>query len=49
MKRSHGGLGLGLSLCRGIADTLGAELAVDSEPGKGSEFRFGLELKVENS
>lgn len=49
MKRSHGGLGLGLSLCKGIADMLGGRLSVDSEPGRGSEFRFTLELKVENS
>lgn len=34
--RSTGGIGLGLSLCREIADLHGAELRIDSQPGKGT-------------
>jgi signal transduction histidine kinase/CheY-like chemotaxis protein len=36
----HGGLGLGLALCRDIADLMGGTLAVESTRGVGSEFTF---------
>ncbi|WPJ95518.1 ATP-binding protein [Coraliomargarita algicola] len=40
VRRSHEGLGLGLSLCKSIADRLGGTIRVESERGKGSTFTF---------
>jgi signal transduction histidine kinase len=34
------GAGLGLAVCRSLADFLGAELHAESEPGQGSRFRL---------
>lgn len=38
--RSSGGVGLGLSLCREIAQLHGAELKILSQPGKGTTIRI---------
>jgi two-component system NtrC family sensor kinase len=40
------GTGLGLSLCRGIAEEHGGTLGVDSEPGRGAEFVLELPATV---
>jgi signal transduction histidine kinase len=39
------GFGLGLSLCKTIANMMGGDITVVSEPGKGSTFEFMLPCK----
>lgn len=43
MTRTHGGVGLGLAICREIAAFLNGRLWVESEEGKGSTFYLELE------
>jgi two-component system sensor histidine kinase BaeS len=40
--RKTGGSGLGLSICRMIAETHGGEIRVGSEPGRGTLFEVRL-------
>jgi signal transduction histidine kinase len=48
MTRRHGGLGIGLTIAKGIVDSHGGQIWADSEgPGKGSIFRIMLPLADE--
>jgi two-component system sensor histidine kinase BarA len=45
--REHQGVGLGLAICRELADLLGATIALESEPGKGATFSVDVPVAHE--
>lgn len=44
--RAEGGIGLGLSITQALVRNMGGFLTVESEEGKGTEFRFAIPQKV---
>ncbi len=45
LTRKHGGAGLGLALSRRLAQIMGGDLDVESEPGKGSRFTLAIPIQ----
>ena len=46
MSRQYGGLGIGLAICRQLAELIGARLQHESSPGQGSRFELVLSLAL---
>jgi len=44
--RKHGGVGLGLAICRRLVELMGGTIDADSTPGRGSRFWFTLPFDV---
>ncbi|MCC8191222.1 MAG: response regulator, partial [Planctomycetes bacterium] len=42
--RRHGGVGVGLSVCKKLVAAMGGRIAFETDPGRGSEFHFSIPL-----
>jgi PAS domain S-box-containing protein len=46
--RKYGGTGLGLVICKRLAEIMGGRIWVESEAGEGSEFQFTVKVPAES-
>ncbi|MBK8284518.1 MAG: PAS domain-containing protein [Ahniella sp.] len=46
MSRRFGGTGLGLVICKRLADLMEGEISVESEPGRGACFKLRIDLPI---
>ncbi len=44
--RTHGGSGLGLTICRDLVELMGGRLQVESQPGSGATFWFSIPCAI---
>jgi len=49
LSQSHGGSGLGLSICKQLVEMMGGHIWAESVPGKGSSFHFILSFGLDQA